>query len=304
MNSKSGLVATKLSQFDYTYDPDGEVKTWNSPTLEVNRSFLYDEANQLKKVTEGVAYADLGYDSAGNWIQTDAYTTGGGIPRTTFSSPNALNEIVSTGVLHFMKPLSYDANGNMTSNTDMLQTYEWDAANRLIAINYTDSGNRSEFSYDGMGRRVKITEYGPGVTAVVQPIDQNYTAFTSDAFTLPAGTYSLTFQGVNPNGGNNTALLDSVAVGATTVGNGGFETPSVTDFQVNPSNASWSFSGGAGIAGTCREWGHIHGRQSESPRWLASGICAKQWQRIAGFDCVGWDVHAQLSSRPTRQQQR
>ena len=52
--------------------------------------------------------------------------------------------------------LSYNPNGNETG--DGSHTYEWDAANRLTAINYFSSGNRSEFTYDGMGRRVKIVE--------------------------------------------------------------------------------------------------------------------------------------------------
>ncbi len=55
--------------------------------------------------------------------------------------------------------LSYDLNGNLLSRTDSGGTtgYEWDAVNRLIAIEYPDS-SRSEFTYDGLGRRVQIVE--------------------------------------------------------------------------------------------------------------------------------------------------
>jgi RHS repeat-associated protein len=38
------------------------------------------------------------------------------------------------------------------------RTFEWDAAGRLAAINYTNSNQRSEFAYDGLNRRVKIIE--------------------------------------------------------------------------------------------------------------------------------------------------
>ena len=116
----------------------------------------------------------------------------------------------------------------------MNQTFEWDAANRLIAINYADTGNRTEFAYDGLSRRVKITEKTPGTSAVVQPASTNYTTFTTEPFVLPAGSYTLTFEGVNPNGGNNTALVDSVALNGTTVANGSFETPAITGYQFNP----------------------------------------------------------------------
>jgi RHS repeat-associated protein len=56
------------------------------------------------------------------------------------------------------KTYSYDLNGNMTMNGS--QTYEWDAEDRLTAIN--NGSLRSEFSYDGFGRRVKIVEKNNG----------------------------------------------------------------------------------------------------------------------------------------------
>jgi len=39
--------------------------------------------------------------------------------------------------------------------------YEWDAADRLVAINI--GLNRSEFMYDGLGRRVRIVEKTNGI---------------------------------------------------------------------------------------------------------------------------------------------
>jgi RHS repeat-associated protein len=60
---------------------------------------------------------------------------------------------------------SYDLNGNMLS--DGVNTYEWDAANRLTAIN-EPGGLRSEFKYDGQGRRVCITEKNEGTVTSVK----------------------------------------------------------------------------------------------------------------------------------------
>ena len=55
---------------------------------------------------------------------------------------------------------SYDLNGNLTA--DGVNTYEWDAANRLAAVN--EPGNlRSQFTYDGLGRRAMIVEENNGV---------------------------------------------------------------------------------------------------------------------------------------------
>lgn len=58
--------------------------------------------------------------------------------------------------------LTYDNDGNLTN--DGTNTYQWDAENRLVQINYPGSGNNSQFSYDGLGRCVKIIEQTGGST--------------------------------------------------------------------------------------------------------------------------------------------
>lgn len=55
------------------------------------------------------------------------------------------------------RTLVYDLNGNLV-NDGTGNTFEWDAANRLAAINYVNTTNRSEFFYDGLGRRIQETE--------------------------------------------------------------------------------------------------------------------------------------------------
>ena len=54
--------------------------------------------------------------------------------------------------------ITYDLNGNMTSVVTATGTnsYQWDAANRIISI--TGPTNQSLFTYDGYGRRVQIVE--------------------------------------------------------------------------------------------------------------------------------------------------
>ena len=58
--------------------------------------------------------------------------------------------------------LTFDADGNMTS--DGTNTYQWDAENRLIQINYPGTSNYSQFTYDGFGNKVKIVEVSGGTT--------------------------------------------------------------------------------------------------------------------------------------------
>ena len=52
------------------------------------------------------------------------------------------------------KSFTHDPNGSLTA--DGTRTFEWDAENRLIAVN--NGTHRSEFSYDGLSRRIRIVE--------------------------------------------------------------------------------------------------------------------------------------------------
>ncbi|MGH8545786.1 MAG: RHS repeat domain-containing protein [Gammaproteobacteria bacterium] len=62
------------------------------------------------------------------------------------------------------KTITFDANGNVTS--DGTRTFTWDAENRLLSA---DVGNRrSEFYYDGQGRRVRIVEKESGLLLTEQ----------------------------------------------------------------------------------------------------------------------------------------
>ena len=101
------------------------------------------------------------------------------------------------------------------------------------------------------GRRVKITEYGPGVTATIQPGGTDYTQYVASPFAFPSGQYSLIFEGLN-NDGDNMVLIDSVALGHPLVANGSFENPDVSSepggYQYNPTDPTWTFAGDAGLA--------------------------------------------------------
>jgi RHS repeat-associated protein len=55
---------------------------------------------------------------------------------------------------------TYDGNGNMTS--DGARTFEWDARNQLVTV--TSGTHRSEFTYNGLRRRVRVVEKENGVT--------------------------------------------------------------------------------------------------------------------------------------------
>ncbi|MEY2490565.1 MAG: hypothetical protein QOC70_2507, partial [Verrucomicrobiota bacterium] len=98
---------------------------------------------------------------------------------------------------------------------------------------------------------MKITEYGRGVTAIIQPDGSDYNKFSAAPFAFPAGSYGLTFEGLN-NSGDNIVLIDSVTLNNTLVTNGSFEYPDLSQvdggYVYRPLNATWSFLGDAGIS--------------------------------------------------------
>ena len=150
-----------LSQFDYTYDAEGELKTLtkNYPGLPTAQRYDlgYDNADQLlsaplKKNTNNalIRQYTYGYDLSSNRTSEQVGNA------ATTSVPNDVNEITSqSGATN--RTLSYDLNGSLTSDGGT-RTFEWDGANRLVAVNYTASTQRSEFSYDELSRCVKIVE--------------------------------------------------------------------------------------------------------------------------------------------------
>jgi hypothetical protein len=94
------------------------------------------------------------------------------------------------------------------------------------------------------------------VVGTFTPASTSYAAYTTNSFTLTAGSHTIAFIGLDPNGGDNTAFIDNVQLSTATTGlqQGGFETPNVGtgafgDFTYDPTGTAWTFSGHAGVAG-------------------------------------------------------
>ena len=160
-NLNSSKNNNLISQQDSTYDVEGEITTWtkNYAGLAAPQRFDlgYDNADQLltaplKNASTNalIKQYTYGYDTASNRTSETVATT------TTTSTPNNVNETTSqSGGVN--RTLTYDLNGSITSDGGT-RTFEWDGANRLVAINYTGFTTRSEFTYDGLSRVVKIVE--------------------------------------------------------------------------------------------------------------------------------------------------
>lgn len=156
-----------LSRFDYTYNVEDQILSWIrqlGPTTS-ERWFEYDDAQQLLfarnasnpgSATEVNGYV---YDNAGNRT-SDSKVAPQSQPIQRVYTINEVNQIDS--IETYQGPfstepvdLTYDLAGNLTDDGEG-KTFEWDGANRLTAIDF--GSQRSEFTYDGLSRRVKIVE--------------------------------------------------------------------------------------------------------------------------------------------------
>jgi len=135
-----------LSANGYAYNAVGQITAWTNQWDTLPMSVWtpsYDAADQLTNAASvggnsPISQYEYAYDPAANRLVTA--TNGVQI----ISSFNALNQLTGAS--------PGPANG---------ATYEWDAEDRLTAIN--QGSNRSEFRYDGLGRRVEIVEKTNGV---------------------------------------------------------------------------------------------------------------------------------------------
>ena len=178
-NSVTGAI---LKQFFYSYDKagnrDGEAIHVPGIASTVT-SAGFNNVNQLISVALGgttrfrgsmneigtvkVAGANAPLDSRNTnfvgYAEAGVGTNVVNVIATDYSANNRTNKyqlVVTNGAT--ARTLAYDLNGNLISNITAIvtTTYEWDGTDRLVAIN---SGiYRSEFTYDGLGRRTQIIE--------------------------------------------------------------------------------------------------------------------------------------------------
>jgi hypothetical protein len=92
------------------------------------------------------------------------------------------------------------------------------------------------------------------VVGTFTPSGTSYQGYSTVVFTVTAGTHTITFQGLDSVGGDNTAFLDQVAVtpaSPPSVGDPGFGQPAVATgtFEYDPTGSPWVFTGGSGISG-------------------------------------------------------
>jgi RHS repeat-associated protein len=170
VKSSTGGTPAVLKRLAYRYDLAG-----NRTTEQIDdgaRASTYDALNRLVQQAPGgqLRFAGSVNEPATVTIQgkpalvdasnqfSAAVPTVAGSNTVTIQAadPNgnvssAQYQVTLTGA---SSTLTYDANGNLTA--DGTRTFEWDARNQLVAVGV--GTHRTEFSYDGYQRRVRVVE--------------------------------------------------------------------------------------------------------------------------------------------------
>ncbi len=128
----------------------------------------------------------------------------------------------------------------------------WAAGSYAITFNATQRANYGTSLQD-----FQVLVDGT-VVATFKPTGTTYLTYSTAAFTVAAGTHSISFKGLNSAGGDNTAFIDAVAISSAspptapvlpTVVDSGFETVALNNgnYLYDPTGSPWSFTGQAGI---------------------------------------------------------
>jgi RHS repeat-associated protein len=169
------FTPTVLKRYSYSYDPAGNRTVEQIDNVPVLSG--YDNMNRLVSQSPGgtMRFAGTVNEPATVTIQGkpatvtstnqfsgSAQVTSGQNQVEVKAKDYAGNQSTNTyqvDVSGSSKTFTFDANGNMTS--DGTRTFEWDAENRLLAVN--QGTLRSEFTYDGNSRRVRETNKNASV---------------------------------------------------------------------------------------------------------------------------------------------
>ena len=176
LKETTDAVPAVLQRLAYGYDPagnrvfeqiDDDVTAWSHDAL--NRLVAQAGGGVLQVVGTVNEPATVTIQGKAATVSAANQFTGGlaVVPgtnvftiRATDPSGNAATATHEVDVTDAPKTFAYDANGNLTA--DGTRTLEWDARNQLVAV--TVGTHRSEFSYDGLQRRVRQVEKDNGIT--------------------------------------------------------------------------------------------------------------------------------------------
>ena len=147
----------ELIRLDFGYDAEGNrvrksVRNRNLPECAGDFTYAYDELNRLISASRNDhILRSYGYDAFGNrlWDETASART-----TYTYDAADRLTRMIKDGMA---TDFLYDAQGNLRAVSQDgrdLNSFEYDAANRLIQAVDHEVQQTAKYSYNGLGQRV------------------------------------------------------------------------------------------------------------------------------------------------------
>lgn len=139
----------------YEYDKTGKrtkIKHESSDGKITETNYVYDPINQLlKESTPNGTVRDYTYDGFGNRTSVKV-TENGKETKSVIATFNEGNQLLKFG----NESLTYDANGNRTSDGKYTYTYTWNEADQLVAVTKKGEGKPfATYKYDNENRRIE-----------------------------------------------------------------------------------------------------------------------------------------------------
>jgi ligand-binding SRPBCC domain-containing protein len=129
----------------------------------------------------------------------------------------------------------------------------WQAGNYVLTFS---AAQRQNYQHGGQNFDVLVDNV---IVGSFTPSSTNYATYTTSPFTVTPGAHTITFQGLDTVGGDNTAFIDNVQVQVAAaaipiIADAGFESPAVGNGYIyDPTGTGWIFTPGtpygSGIAG-------------------------------------------------------
>lgn len=137
----------------YIYDPALNLKSITDAVLPSsrNRSFAYNNHNELTGADGWWGAGSIGYDKLGN-IQFQRL--GSQEIVYVYDTRNRLSQTTGS----WAGTYRYDVYGNVTSNS--LSDFAYNASANLICANCNSAAQKYEYLYDGLGNRVAVSKSG------------------------------------------------------------------------------------------------------------------------------------------------
>ncbi|MBQ6888040.1 MAG: fibronectin type III domain-containing protein [Lachnospiraceae bacterium] len=148
-----GTVMTDSFAYDLVGRMTGSERKGTTEELTGSAAYAYDAIGQLVSYREGQNTETYVYDALGNRISKAI----NGTQKATYQY-NPMNQLISMMEDGISYSFGYDRRGNLTEERkgeSLIRNYTYDATNRMVSGKNLESGETTEYGYNGLMMRVR-----------------------------------------------------------------------------------------------------------------------------------------------------